>query len=212
MMFWNRSGRLAASLLLAVVVASCDHVETPTEVRDSQQPQELLGLLDPVLETTTTVKAADANGSIRTYTLIREPVLNLDLGHLRVSEVIGVGGGAVEILGHRIVVPAGAVDIPTLFTLIALPTGYVQVDITALAGDLLGGLSDQGSDGFNKPVRLDLTYSRATNVSNPRKLVILRLNPDGMSAVHEALPSTVDRSNERVTVWLDHFSGYSMAM
>jgi hypothetical protein len=68
-----------------------------------------------------------------------------------------------------------------------------------------------GEAGFDRPVRLDMTYRRATNIKDERRLVILRLNPDGLGALHEALPTTVDRSNDRATVWLEHFSGYAMA-
>lgn len=203
-------------LLLALTVASCDHAADPiqpsTALEQGGEPQELLGILDPILNPDRTVQAVDQNGRIATYTLVREPILNLDLGNLRVSALIGVDGGELSLLGHRIVVPRGAVDVPALFTMIVLPTGYVHVDVSALAGELLGGLLDIGGEGFSRPVRLDLSYERAVNVGNPRGLVILRLNPQGLGAVHEALPSSVDRRRERVTVWLDHFSGYCMAM
>jgi hypothetical protein len=68
-----------------------------------------------------------------------------------------------------------------------------------------------GEQGFDRPVRLDLSYERATNVRRESRLVILRLNPAGMGEVHEALPTTVATSRDRATVWLEHFSGYIMA-
>jgi hypothetical protein len=201
-------------VLLALGVASCDHARDPIAPSQSQEqvgePQELLGILDPVLNPSRTVQAVDQNGRVGTYELIQEPVLNLDLTNLRISKLIGIQGGTLTLLGHRIVVPRGAVDAPALFTLIVLPSGYVQVDISALAGDLLS-LINVGEQGFDVPVRLDLTYERATNVERPRDLVILRLNPRGIGYLHEALPTSVDRRNERATVWLDHFSGYCMA-
>ena len=213
MTFWNRIGRFAAPMLLAIAVASCDHTETPLDVGAPQQvagqPQELLGL-DPLLSSVTTVEATDQYGNVRSYELIREPILTLDPSALQVSQLIGVNGGTITLLGHRMVVPSGAVDLPTLFTLSVLNNGYVHVDVSALAPGM-SGLIDVGEQGFNRPVRLDLTYSRATNVKNERRLVILRMNPNGMGAMHEALPSSVDRTRDKVTVFLEHFSGYCMA-
>lgn len=209
-----RIGRLAAMMMLAFVVASCEHATTPTDVGPSSEqfsgePQQLLGL-DALLSGSTTVTAIDQFGTVRTYELLREPLLSLDLSRLSISELIGINGGSITLLGHRIVVPAGAVDLPTLFTLTALPNGYVQVDISALAPGM-SGLFNTGEEGFNRPVRLDMTYERATNVKRESRLVILRLNAGGMDAVHEALPTTVDTSRDRATVWLEHFSGYIMA-
>lgn len=205
-------GRNAVVMVLALALASCEHGQTPTDVGGSGEsvggPQELLGL-DGLLSSSTTVRAVDQYGAVRTYELVREPLLSLSL-NLSVSQLIGGNGGTVTLLGHRIVVPAGAVDLPTVFTLAVLPNGYVQVDVTALA-PALSGLVDVGAAGFERPVRLDLSYERATNVKRESRLVILRLNPAGMSELHEALPTTVAASQDQATVWLEHFSGYIMA-
>lgn len=221
MRFWKSSGwRAAATLLLAVTVASCDHVgpqEVAVPQEDVSEPQELLGLnlggldLGGLLGAPRTVRAVDQYGRIDTYSLVQQPILNLDLRNLRVSSLIGLEGGTLSLLGHELKVPRGALDVPALFTMIVLPTGYVQVDVTALSG-LLGGLLNVGEQGFNRPVRLELSYDRARNIRRERDLVILRLNPRGLGAVHEALPSQVNRRDETVTVWLEHFSGYCMAM
>jgi hypothetical protein len=226
-MKFPRFGRIAAMMMLAFVVASCDHADVPTDVGSSSQefggePQELLGLeglLGGLSGGNTTVRAIDQFGTVRTYTLVREPLLTNLVGTVvrtvdgllaTVTQLVGLDGGTLRLLGHRLVVPSGAVDQPTSFSLSVLLNGYTQVDLTATAPGMSGRV-DVGEEGFNRPVRLDLTYERASNVRDPRKLVILRLNPLGMDALHEVLPTTVDRDNERATTWLEHFSGYIMA-
>ena len=211
-MRFPRIGRIAAMMVLAFVVASCEHGGTPTDITSSEyagEPQQLLGL-DALLSGSTTVTAVDQYGQVRKFELLREPLLSLNPGDLTLSKLIGIHGGTISLLGHSIVVPAGAVDLPTLFTLSVLSTGYVQVDISALAPGM-SGLVDVGEEGFNRPVRLVMTYERATNVKREDRLVILRLNPAGMDEVHEALPTTVSASADKASAWLEHFSGYIMA-
>jgi hypothetical protein len=104
--------------------------------------------------------------------------------------------------------PPGAVGGPTLFTMLALPTGYVEVDVTALVPQLLGSSLNIGAIGFRKPVRLSLSYARATNVRDPQDLFILRMKLNGR---HEVLPSTVDTVRKLVTAELEHLSKYCMA-
>ncbi|HEX6588338.1 MAG TPA: hypothetical protein VF039_04900 [Longimicrobiales bacterium] len=225
-MTFPRFGRLAAMMMLAFAVASCEHAETPTDVAPAEfsgEPQELLGigdLLGGLTGSTTTIRAIDQYGTIRTYTLVREPVLTNVIGTVvqtvdgllaSVTRLIGLDGGTLSLLGHRLVVPANAVDQPTTFTLGVLLSGNTRVDLTAYAPGNSGRI-DVGAAGFDRPVRLDMSYERATNVRDPRDLVIIRLNPAGMGALHEVVPATVDTRNERVTTWLEHFSGYAMAM
>ena len=225
-MKFPRLGRIAVMMMLAFAVASCEHAETPTDVASAEfsgEPQELLGigdLLGGLTGSTTTIRAIDQYGSIRTYTLVREPVLTNVVGTVvqtvdgllaSVTRLIGLDGGTLSLLGHRLVVPANAVDMPTTFTLGVLLSGNTRVDLTAYAPGNSGRI-DVGEAGFDRPVRLDMSYERATNVRDPRNLVIIRLNPAGMGALHEVVPATVDTRNERVTTWLEHFSGYIMAM
>ena len=228
MRFWNGAGRQAALLLLALTVASCDHadpIQPSTSMEQAGEPQELLGILggitdpiDDLLNPVQRVRAVDQYGNIRTYTLVQEPLLTNLLGTVdelltSVTRLLGFDGGTLELLGHRLVVPSGAVERPTTFTMSAVIRGNVHVELTAFAPGN-SGLMNVGEDGFDRPVRLDLTYERASNVSrrNEDDLVILRLNPLGMEYLHEVMPSEVDTRRDRVTTWLDHFSGYCMAM
>lgn len=202
---WLRGGLTA--LLLSVTVASCDHAER-NGAEQLTAPQELL-LSSP----SKVVTAEDADGNIESYTLVEEDGLLSSLTTLHVSELIGIDGGELTLLGHTLTVPAGAVDEPALFTLTVLADGYVHVDLMAVRLSLLG-LIDIGAQGFDEPVEVTMTYERATNVPRRKQndLVILRLNPDGFDAVHEVMPAQVDKKSKTVTTWLDHFSGYCMAM
>lgn len=229
MKFWKNIGRFAAMVVLAITVASCEHVESPTDVVSSQeefegQPQELLGL-DGLLGGLlgggeTTVRAIDQYGRIRTYTLLQEPLLTNLLGTVvntvegllaTVTELVGLNGGSLHLLGHRLVVPSGAVDQPTTFSLGVLLNGHTRVDLSAY-GPGNSGNEDVGEAGFDRPVRLDMTYDRArVSRRNEDNLVILRLNPRGLGYLHEVMPTTVDERRDRATTWLEHFSGYAMA-
>lgn len=130
-----------------------------------------------------------------------------EIPSLQVSSIIGLLGGEVHLAGHVITVPAGAVSLPTVFTLTVATNGYVEVDIKALTTDLLGNTVNIGEKGFKKPVTLTLTYARATNVTDPARLKLMRLNSDGR---HEILPSTVSGNGKVVSAQLDHFSRYCM--
>lgn len=150
--------------------------------------------------------ATDEEGN--EYTLV-EGTLPLTLDRLHESEVIGVEGGSIQLAGHTLTVPAGAVDEPTLFVLGVLPSGYVEVELHAFLADPLQGLVDVGEQGFKRPVTLSLTYSWASGVDDPEKLLILHLREDGVA---EPVPSTVDTESRTVVAQLEHFSRYCMAM
>ena len=124
----------------------------------------------------------------------------------RASALIGIGGGTVTLMGHTLSVPSGAVSVPTLFTVIALPNSYVDVELTATVTGLLGQIVDVGIFGFKKPVTLTMTYSRATNVTYPSRLFIAYAGANGL----ERQASTVDTSKKTVSAKLYHFSKYMM--
>jgi hypothetical protein len=142
------------------------------------------------------------------YTLVEER-LGVSLTDLETSKLIGLEGGTVTLLGHSIQVPVGAVSSPTLFAIRLVTNGYVEVDLSALGG--VGGVIDVGSAGFAVPVKLTLTYSRASNVSDPSKLVILRNLGPGYTGSYEVLPTTVNVGSKTIFASLEHFSSYVMA-
>lgn len=189
--------RLFAFAFLALAAAGCDRsVESPTGPGGS--PDALLRL------------GGGGGGESGSYTLANDPLLpGLDPDNLSVSRLIGLGGGSLSLFGHRLEVPAGAVLQPTVFTVAVLPTGSVEVYLTAINTGLLGRVLNVGADGFRRPVPVTLSYARSTNVPDPSRLVVLRMN--GRNGLPEPLPSRVDRVARTVTADLDHFSRYAVA-
>jgi hypothetical protein len=110
------------------------------------------------------------------------------------------------VAGITLTVPAGAVTVPTLFTVLALPTPVIDASLTALVPQLLSGLN---VTTFKKPVTITMSYSRATNVVDANRLVIVYYNYESNRL--EALPSTVDLVNKTVSAQTTHFSKYGMA-
>jgi hypothetical protein len=146
----------------------------------------------------------------QSFTLLNQPLLG-GLGDLKLSQLIGINGGQISLLGATLTVPAGAVDSPTLFSLIVLPTGHVEVDLSATVQTLLGTLLGGRQETFGQPVSITLSYAHATNVTNPAKLtVVYAPGLLGYSGL-EPIPSTVDLEHETVTAQLPHFSRYLLA-
>ena len=153
------------------------------------------------------------------YTVIKEPAPTqprslfgwlIKVVEATIALLLGSDGGILTLLGHILNVPAGAVSEPTLFSMTAIQNGYIEVELTATPKSLLRSLffwRKVEDVQFNVPVGLSLSYARATNVTDPSRLKIMRVNPDGR---HEILPSVVDTVNKTVTAELDHFSRYCM--
>ena len=195
-MRWARRSWIALPLLAFALIAGCDpgnsrSLQSPTE------PQELLGGLL-------------GGNRVSGYTLVKAPLLSL--GDLSLSNLIGINGGEISLLGHTLVVPVGAVTKPTLFLMTVLPTGYVEVDLTASVTGLLGSLLDVGSKGFLKPVPVTLSYAAGTNVTDPSRLTILRVTSLLGYKRYAVMPTVIDYEAKTVTAELDHFSRYVIAM
>lgn len=127
-----------------------------------------------------------------------------------IALLLGSDGGVLSLLNHVLTVPAGAVSEPTLFSMTVLQNGYVEVELTATPKSLFSRLffwRTVEEVTFKVPVELALSYANATNVTDPSRLKIMRVNPDGR---HEILPSTVDPASKTVTADLDHFSRYCL--
>ena len=194
MKFLKNRLRMVAGALMLLAVSACqqDGSNTPGPT----EPDQLLGL--------------NLGGSLGGYTLANDPILpNLLNEPLKVSQLVSLQGGTIQLLGHKLTIPAGAVLQPTLFSLIVLPTGHVEVHLTAISTNWLGMVLNVGKQGFKKPVKVTLTYERSTNVADPSTLIILR--EKGLFGQPEPMPSTVDTATKTVTADLDHFSRYFIA-
>jgi hypothetical protein len=182
--------RFAPALLVLLALASCSDT-TPSAT-----------------ETQFAVQAASTTGE---YAPVREMLPKDLLPGVSLSSVIGIQGGKISLAGHVLTIPAGAVTIPTLFTMTVPLNGYVEVELLATVSTVLGTVIDVGAQGFKKPVTLSLTYARAMpNVDNPSKLFIAYMK-NGDYIELQKLPSWTDRNQKLVSAELDHFSKYCMA-
>lgn len=187
---------MVSALVLAVAVAGCEHTGQFEPVPDA-----------PRFGT----ESSEGSGS---YTLLEDRIPS-EIADLDVSKLIGVDGGQISLAGHTITVPAGAVEVPTLFTITLKTTGYVDVDLSATVTDLLGNVIDVGEKGFAKPVTLTLTFARSPNAPSDademKDIKVLRMLGDTHDDDHEALETEVDSETRTASAKLDHFSGYCLA-
>jgi hypothetical protein len=228
-MLRNRLTTSVLTVLIACAALSCapdsrtDSLLGPDQSEAAQLQHQASDATDSAqLAPTETGELTPINASqlqAQGYTLITEPPQQPTkslLGWLvktveaTLSLLLGSDGGVLSLLNHILAVPQGAVTEPTLFTMTVLQSGYVEVDLTATPKSLLSRLffwRKVEEVQFNVPVELSLSYARATNVTDPSRLKIMRVKADGR---HEILPSTVDTVKKTVTAELDHFSRYCM--
>ena len=190
--------RSVVAIAATLMLASCaDSAGPQPESVTPVQPQA--GLISDALNL---LKAPPPSE----YKLITEPTL---LGDLNLSKLIGLNGGTISVAGITLTVPKGAITVPTLFTVAALPTSVIDASLTATTTNLLGLVTDVGSIGFKKPVTITMSYARATNVKDPSKLFLVYYDYANNKLVK--LPSVVDTKNKTVSAQVDHFSKYGMA-
>ena len=188
--------KLAFVPILLLAVTACDTAEMGPTAPSTPDPL-LGGLL--------------GGNNVQGYTLVRDPLLPGILNAVSTGSLIGFNGGSISLLGHTVTVPVGAVTKPTLFSLIVLPTGYVEVDLTATLTSILGPF-DVGAAGFQKLVPVSLSYARGTNVSDPSQLKVLRIKSLLGYGNYEVMPTTVNTTTKTANTQLDHFSRYTLAM
>jgi hypothetical protein len=181
-----RSALRVSSLLLAVLVASCD-TAPPTQVIGA--PHDVLTSKSAGL-----VRAQAVSGTARGAA----------------ENVIGSLGGKVTAGGHSLTVPADAVAGNTTFSITALDGEYIEVYLSAIQNAGHPHAVNVGAQGFanGKTVTLTLSYAHAAEMPDPSKLLIVRYLADGGT---QELPVTVDTANMTVSADLGHFSKYAMA-
>ena len=184
---WLRSVGLGV-LAVTLAFGACDRQDGGT----------VRGILEPQFQANGTVQARPEK--------VRE---NSGRAHAarEAGRMIGRDGGVIEFRDHRLVVPAGAVDGPTLFRIAQVQDGVIEVELKALQVKAGGKQTDRGAAGFARPITLELSYSAAENVADAGKLAIGWVRDDGTIQV---LPSTVDRGTRMVRAQLNHFSKYAM--
>lgn len=115
------------------------------------------------------------------------------------TALIGLLGGAIELNGHRVMIPAEAVLLPTEFTMTVPASNYVKVDITA---------AGQEHFQFRKPVSLTLSYARCTRTNIDKETLRIYYVDSQTNAIIDDMGGTDDKTARTVTTGTDHFSGY----
>ncbi len=119
-----------------------------------------------------------------------------------VSGTFGILGGSLELDGTRIVVPVGAVILPTKITLTLPESRYMEVDFTANALDHFQ---------FPVPVHVTIDYSRCASTALNAAPATAWYIDGSTKRLLERMTSRDDRDARRVSFTTIHFSGYSIA-
>ena len=135
------------------------------------------------------------------YTIVSETEESVG----KVEAVIGREGGMVTLGKHMLLIPAYAVTAPTTFKMWKEDGDHVRIHLTASRY----GNNDVGSRGFNRPVRLMLSYEGAKNLSTADAASAAVLYVRGDNRV-EPLPSLVNYYDRWVGTDLRHFSEYGI--
>jgi hypothetical protein len=122
-----------------------------------------------------------------------------------VEGVIGREGGALTLGKHVLLVPAYAVSGPTTFKMVKGDGDHVRLHLTATRYTE----NDVGRRGFDRPVRLILSYEGAKNTSTSilSSMAVMYIRPD---QTVEPLPSVVNYYDRWVGTDLRHFSEYGI--
>lgn len=116
------------------------------------------------------------------------------------SAVIGPLGGSVSVAGHKLAVPAGAVPVPTSFSITVPASQLLEVQIRA---------GEAEHYQFLLPVSLTLSYARCgPETVEGKRLQIVYI--DAFDSVLQLLGGSDDRVSRAVTTWTDHLSDYAM--
>lgn len=186
--FWKRYAATAA-LAVGLLAVGCDQAGDPASpIAPEEQAQD--GLIGDVVDGLGGLEFVRSN----IYQLQQQVVTTL---------IDPALGGELNLLGHKLTIPAGAVEAPTFFVMFVIPGNTIQVELFAI--DARTGIN-VGEQGFQIPVQLSLSYATA-DVDDPENLIIVHVERNGNRI---PLPSTVDEDAELVSADLAHFSRYAM--
>lgn len=143
-----------------------------------------------------------APGALRASTTYGATLLECPTGVTRsTSATIGLLGGVLELDGHRLVIPAQALLVPTEFTLTVPASNYVEIDVRA---------GDQDHFEFLEPIALTISYDRCTRSNIDDKTLRVYHVDSGSKAILEDLGGIDDKQVRAVTASTDHLSDYAL--
>jgi hypothetical protein len=192
-----------AALVAVLLAAGCDSSEQMAPV---------------AVQTNASVVSAEDGTS---YTLIEGQI---NFKNTSASAWINRSGGMISIEGdningrptmHVLIIPEGAVQKKTLFTMTIASDHFIKVSLRAQVEEKRRGevtLIDVGQQGFRKPVMLGLDRSLASNLPDPDRPMTILYDPEN-GLPFEAVPSIVYPGYEQWVIGsLHHFSKYALAM
>lgn len=123
-----------------------------------------------------------------------------------VSASIGASGGELHLGAHTLEVPAGAVNAPTVFAMSRTDGDLVRIRLSATRNSH----NDVGSTGFNKPVKLSISFAGASDLPALAEddLKVIYFRPDGLV---EEQGTSLNLRGDFATGELDHFSDFGLA-
>ena len=186
---------LPLAVALLAVLGGCSPDSSVSAPTAPSAPAKLVAL-DPVVSTTTST--VDGTTGLVSTTLYR--VVSLltcpSQDQITASKVIGPLGGSLVIGDHELVVPAGALSQNVTISGTRVTGSVAEVDFQP------HGLK------FAKPATLRLSYSVCkTSQKNVQSIVYV----DDAQQILESPQSTDDAKTDKVTAWINHFSGYAVA-
>lgn len=164
--------------LLAGGVAACTDISTPTGLRPGEQP---------------------SFSSLDNVTLLDCPAT----ADSTATATIGTTGGALQLNGHRMDVPKGALKGQKDFRAHVQSSRYLEVDFSA---------DGHASYKFDKPVQLTLDYSRCTDSNLNLDTEVLRVyHIDPVTKeILEDMGGVDDKTGRTVKAPTDHLSDYAL--
>lgn len=118
------------------------------------------------------------------------------------SDLIGTLGGTVSLDGHSVVIPAGALTMPTLITLTVPASNLMEIEIHA---------NDFESFLFEMPVQITLSYERCTRSNLDHATLTAWYIDTETGELLENMGGVDDKAARTVTFESGHLSGWVIA-
>lgn len=162
----------------------------------------LVAALAGCMDSATAPAAQPPSEPLRTTTAYGATLLQCPVDVTRsTSLTIGFLGGTLELDGHRVLIPLGAVLAPTEFTLSVPASNYVEIDVRA---------KGQEHFEFLEPVALTISYNRCTRSNIDKESLHVYYVDSESKTIIEDLGGADDKILRTVTTSTDHLSDYAL--
>lgn len=118
------------------------------------------------------------------------------------TKILGIFGGTVELDGHSVTLPFGAVALPTVLSVTAPAGKYVELDIQA---------NDVETFTFRQPVSIRISYERCSRANLDDDALTAWYIDGDTKALLEHMGGTDDKTARAVTFSSDHLSAFAIA-